>query len=105
MDYFRTTWFILALLILVAPVGIIAMWLFKVDWHRDSKVALSAIFGMLFVFLCVASASRVSMKVNTNLVETEVVTQSTTKINVYEDYIGPLFGETEGSLAIPFTAH
>lgn len=102
MDYFRTTWFIMALLIIVAPVGIIAMWLFKIDWNRESKVALSAVFGMLFVFLCIASASRSNINVDTNQAEDVVVTQYTTKINVYEDYMGPLFGETEGSAASPF---
>ncbi|NLO46355.1 MAG: hypothetical protein GX107_07690 [Clostridiales bacterium] len=95
MDYFRTTWFIMALLIVVAPVGIIAMWLFKIDWDREAKVALSAIFGMLFVFLCVASASRTKLDTEINAQQTVVVTESTTKIRVYRDYFKPLLTETD----------
>ena len=90
MDYFRTTWFIVALLVIVAPVGIMAMWLFKVDWNRDTKVALSAVFSMLFVFLCVVSASRTKAKVEENS-PTQVVQETNAPTTIFQDYIDSLF--------------
>lgn len=48
--FYEKTWFVVLMLIFIAPVGLLLMWLKKPDWSKKTKIIVTVFVGGLFLF-------------------------------------------------------
>ena len=52
---YMQSWFMWAMLVFFPPIGILLMWKFHPEIRKQTKVILSIIFGLLFLFMIISN--------------------------------------------------
>lgn len=100
MQFYKRTWFIVLMLIFLAPLGIFLMWRYKPTWGNTLKIVLTVCFCIWFWILLISAFAGDSVEsvdaepLTTSVIQTQTVHQTQPEITTEQDTTQASTGET-----------
>lgn len=79
-QFYTQTWFMWVMLIFITPVGIFLMWKFHSEMKKNTKIILTVVFGIFFLFALVSSGNEENSTTNNGESDTPAITEKKVEV-------------------------